>query len=472
MRSLLLAASASALALPAFAQTSYWIANRASLDIMRVSEWGSVLERVLTPAAGLRSANKAPDGKVWIVRFIQTTFDIYDPATQTFTQFTSPNGSVSNIAFDAAGTAWITTNLNVVHQFDANGLFLQTINLPVSNAQGITIDGLDNKWIAHRIAPASLTRVDSAGVATNFPITGAAAAFLPIGPIADYRGAGQPSHIWVTGDSATSLAEIDGATGATLNVYVMPMASVAYPPTFDLAGRIWVSSFGNGTIVQIDQTNGSVLNTLTLPPNNIGISTDNFGRIRAVSRVTFSGVGPPCEVRRIDAFTGALEIPTKLTFGGFDAAGTPGAMNTQFQYSLVVAPNGDLDNDGVPNALEVLNGGSPTDPTSSPGFRVESFGVTQNGSTPTIDVLTSAGQLWLVGFATALIAPTPVPGFGGNLLLDPTTLLTTTAGIGSVSAPIAIPADPSLIDLQLFVQGVTFNGVGFDFQNVSGLMIW
>jgi streptogramin lyase len=451
------------------AQTSYWIANRTTNDIMRVSEWGSVLERVLTPATGgVRSCVRAPDGKVWVVRFIQTTFDIYDPVTQTFAQFTSPNGSVSNIAFDAAGTAWVTTNLNVVHQFDANGLFLQTINLPVNNAQGITIDGLDNKWIAHRIAPASVTRVDAAGVATNFPITGAAGAFLPIGPIADYRGAGQPSHIWVTGDSATSLAEIDGATGATLNVYTMPMASVGYPPTFDLLGRIWVGSLGNATMVQIDQTTGAVLNTVTLGPNNGWITTDNFGRIRATSRTTT----PPCEVRRYDPITGALEIPTKLTFGGFNAAGTQAALSTQFQYSLVVAPNGDLDNDGVPNALEVLNGGSPTDATSTPGFRVESFGVTQNGSTPTIDVLTGPGQLWLVGFATALIAPTPVPGFGGNLLLDPTTLLTTTAGIGSASSPLTIPADPSLIDLQLFVQGVTFNGIGFDFQNVSGLLIW
>src|SRR5688572_33354787 len=93
------------LCLPALAQESFWIANRASSDIMRVSSWGSVLERVPTPTT-LRSSTTAPDGKVWIVRFIQATFDIYDPATATMTPVPLPSGSAYQIAFDAAGHGW------------------------------------------------------------------------------------------------------------------------------------------------------------------------------------------------------------------------------------------------------------------------------------------------------------------------------------------------------------------------------
>lgn len=470
MQPMLLAAAAALFAIPALAQSSYWIANRASLDLMRVSEWGSVLERVPTPTT-LRTCVRAPDGKVWIVRFSGAILDIYDPATQTFTTTTLGTGSGSNIAFDAAGTAWATNNGTLLTNFDANGVVLQTITLPVTAGQGVTIDALGNKWIAHRATPASVTRVDPNGVVANFPITGVTT-LLPIGIVADYRGIAQPSRIWVTGDSATQLVEIDGATGATLNVYSMPFASVAYPPTFDRNGDIWVSSFGNGNIVKIDAATGSILTTLTLTPSNNAIATDNFGRIRTTSRITFSGVGPPCEVRRIDPATGTLEIPTKLQFGAFSATGSQGALSTQWQYCLVVNPTGDLDGDGDANFTEVTNGTSPTDPASNNGFALESFGSTQNGATPTFAVTAQPAQLWIVAFSLGLVPPTPVPGFGGTLRIDPAQQVLSAAGLGNGSLPIAIPGNPALVGFEFYAQGVIFNGVGFDFRNLSGMLVW
>ncbi len=449
---------------PLFAQSSYWIANRTSNDIMRVSEWGSVLERVATPTS-LRGCTTAPDGKVWVVRFIQTTFDIYDPVAATFTPIALPSGSAYAIAFDAAGHGWVTNGASAVHEYDANGTFLATYAMPFGASLGITVDANGNKWVAHRVAPASVSRIDTLGTVTNFPIAGGGA-LLPIGPVADFRGLGQASHLWVTGDSANLLAESDTATGATLNVYPVPTTSTAYPPTFDAAGRIWVSSFGNGTVVQLDQANGQVLQTLTLPPNNIGITTDNLGRIRMTARVT----GAPCEVRRVNAATGAVEIPTKLVSGTFSAAGTQWALSTQFQYALVVAPLGDLDNDGEANFTEIQNGTSPIDAASNSQFTVESFGISQNGQTASFEVRSTA--LWVLGYALARISPTPVPGFGGQLQLDLTTLVSTSAGVGNASLPFAIPANPALVDFEFFVQGVTFNGTGFDFENVSGMKIW
>ena len=464
-----LALAIAGLSLPVLAQESFWVANRASNDLMRVSAWGSVLERVPT-STSLSNCVLAPDGKVWVVRFIQTTLDIYDPATATMTPVSSPSGSFNAIAFDAAGTAWVTTNSTMVHQFDANGTFLQSIPLGPNFAQGICVDALGNKWIAHRAAPAQISRVDPNGVVTQFPLVGTTA-LQPIGIVADYRGIVQPSHLWITGDSAAQIVEVDGATGATLNVYPLPMASVAYPPTFDAAGRIWASSFGNGTVVQLDQTNGSVLQTLTFPPNNIGIGTDTHGRILLTSRVTFSGVGPPCEVRRIDPTTGALEVTTLLTLGGNNAAGTLRGPSTPWQYALVAGQLGDMDGDGEANVAEVLGGTSPIDPQANAAFRIESFGSTQNGSTPRFEVQT--GLLWVVGYATALAAtPAPVAGIAGLARIDLTTLVTTSAGFGNTNLPIAIPANPALAGFEFFAQGVTWDGAQFEFRNVSGMIVW
>jgi streptogramin lyase len=452
--------------LPALAQESFWIANRASNDIMRVSSWGSVLERVATPTA-LRGSTTAPDGKVWIVRFIQATVDIYDPATTTFTPVTLPSGTAFQIAFDAAGHAFISNSASAVHEYDAAGTFVQTHTLSAGAALGITVDAQGNKWVAHRVSPASVSRIEPNGTVTNFPIVGAT--MQPTAIMADYRGILQPSHIWVVGDGTPQLAELDSA-GATLAVYLLPAAS-AGSLTFDRNGDIWVGHFNaSGTLHHVDETSGAILATYTLPPSINGLATDTHGRILATVRVTFSGVGPPCELRRVDPATGTIEIPTQLQLGGFAASGTQAAVSTSWQYGLVVAPVGDMDGDGESNVSEILNGTSPTDATASSTFRLESFGSTLNGSTPAFEVQSTL--LWVVGFSLGLVPPTPLPGFGGSLRLDLTTLVTTAAGLGNGSIPIAIPANPALAGFEFFAQGVVWTGSTFDFRNVSGMRVW
>ena len=467
MKNLLAFASALAVSSLALAQDSYWIANRASSDIMRVSAWGSVLERVATPTT-LRSCHTAPDGKVWIVRFIQATVDIYDPVSATFASIVLPSGSGFQIAFDANGHAWITNSATQVHEYDAAGVFVASYTTAVGSALGITVDAGGNKWIAHRATPASVSQIDPLGNVTNFLIAGATAAMLPTAILADFRGLLNPSHIWVVGDSASDLAELD-ATGATLNVYPMPATNIG-SLTFDASGNIWVGSFGSGALMQVDQNTGTVLNNYTYSPSVNGLTTDHYGRLLASARVTFSGVGPPCELRRIDPGTGVQETQGKLAFGGFAAAGTQSAASSMWQYSLVVAPTGDIDGDTEINFAEIMNGTSPVDASSTSTFRQESFAVTQNGSTGVFQVQTPL--LWIVGYATSLFPPTPVPGFGGLLRIDPGTLALTSAGVGNTTLPIAIPANPGLIDFEFFTQGVTFNGAGFDFQNVSGMKVW
>jgi streptogramin lyase len=464
MKSSHFVAAVAATSLMAAAQESYWIANRASSDIMRISSFGKVLERVATPTT-LRGCTTAPDGKVWIVRFGQPTVDIYDPVSQTLSTAASQLGSPYQIAFDATGNAWVSGGTGV-QQFTAAGVLVQTYALTVAAPLGITIDADGNKWIAHRTTPASVSRIDPTGVVTNYPITGAT--MLPVSVVADFRGLLTSSRIWVIGDNAGQLAELD-ANGNTVGVYALGFA-VASSITFDRNGDIWVGGTG-GQLARIDPTNGTVVSSYSFTPGPIAMATDSLGRLRATARVTFSGAGPACETRRIDPATGLIEEPGVLTFGGFNAAGTQTAASTPFQYSLVVAPFGDLDSDGEANYVEILGGSSPIDATSTSNFRVETFGVTAINDTPTVQVQAAPSTLWVVGYALALTTPTPVPGFGGLLRLDPSTLVNTTAGIGNNSTPIPVPNDPTLVGFEFFVQGITV-GATLDFQNVSGMKIW
>jgi hypothetical protein len=80
--------------------------------------------------------------------------------------------------------------------------------------------------------------------------------------------------------------------------------------------------------------------------------------------------------------------------------------------------------------------------------------------------------LWVVGFATSLATPTPIPGFAGLARIDLTTLITTVAGVGTTSLPIAIPANPALAGFEFFAQGVTWDGTQFEFRNASGMLVW
>lgn len=291
---------------------------------------------------------------------------------------------------------------------------------------------------------------------------------LPVTIVADFRGLFMSSHIWVIGDSSGDLVELDAA-GNTLHIYPSGATS-ASGLTFDLSGNIWVCSSA-GALVNIDSTNGNVINTFTLSPGAIALATDSQGRVLATTRVTFSGVGPPCEVRRIDPATGSVEVPGYLHFASFDGSGTQSAISTPFQYSLVVDPIGDLDGDGEVNYVEITGGTSPIDAASTSTFRVETFGTTAIGNSPTVAVQASATTLWVLGYSLGLIPPTPVPGFNGQLVIDPTLLVTTTFGVGNGSASVAIANDPTLVGFEFFVQGVTVAAT-LDFQNASGIKVW
>ena len=482
-----LACCALLLASTALAQReTYWIANRASQDIMEVDACGEVV-RSINMGTSLRSAHIAPDGKIWVVRFIQSTVDIVDPTTTppTITGVTFSQGSAYQIAFDTAGNAWVSGGTGI-EQFDANGVSLQAIPLATGAPLGITVDADDNKWVAHRVNPGVMSRIDGAtGAVTTINV--ASAAMQPVSIMADFRGLFQSSHIWVLGDSSSDVEEYD-STGAFVRSFTMPSSAVSSitmtaDSAFSTTESIWIAGFRSGDLHQIDVATGNVTTTVNLGPSVNGLTTDHFGRLWATARITFSGVGPPCEVRRVDpANPGVIEHPGPLEIvqGGvtISAAGTQSDLSTLYRHSLVVDPFGDADGDGAPNYAELQSGSSPSDPVSGAQPTLVARGVTQVGGSAAFEVVVSQNDVWFAAVSQGLVAPgagITFPGWIGEALLDP--ILAEpgvfASGVGPQVLPLMIPNQVALRGLVFFAQGfAAIPGGSPTFTSITCYSIW
>jgi len=445
-------------------EQGYWVANRASGDIMEVAPWGGVLRRI-DMGVNLRSTHTAPDGKVWVVRFFDPNIDIVDPTTGAVSNFLSTLGDPYDIEFDAQGDAWVSGGSGVQH-VAASGSLIQAYPLVQGAPLGITIDGLGNKWIAHRTIPGSLSRIDASGVVTNYPVSAA----NPVRPVADFRGPLMPSHIWLTCD-AGPLIEFD-ENGAELNSYALPTNAVGgVGPVYDRNGDIWVGDFSSGDLYQVDPDTGALLNNYNLPPHVNGLSVDTQGRILVVQRVTFSGSGPACQVRRVDPANGTVEVVTELEFNGAVGTGTQSAVSTPFHYAMVTNPVGDSDGDGEANFTEIQNGTSPVDASSNAGFSVASVGVSTLGGS--VDIVVQSSQLWVLGFSPTLWnPPVTVSGATGLLRIDDTQLVTTAQGVGGTTITLPIPNQAALVGYEVFFQGMVAPAGSLELRNVSGIRIW
>lgn len=466
MRSSILAVAIAAVASPTIAQESgYWIANRHSNDLNRVDE-GGVVHQTIGLSTNLRSAHHAPDGKLWVVRFGQSTIDMVDPATGAITPVTHSMGSAFSIAFDAGGHAWVSGGSGV-EEFDANGVSQATYPLATAVPLGITIDNQGNKWIAHRTAPASISRIDATtGAITNHAV-GAPTNMQPVTIVADYRGfaSGMASHIWVIGDSAGDLAEFDDQ-GNFLNLY--PIANSLSGLATDVNGHLWVNDRG-GNVWQVDNS-GNILNNYSFAvTDSLGIAVDGRSRVWLTDRVTFGTSGPPCRVWRIDPATGTFDVPALVGFG------TQSALSTRIDYALVVDPLGDLDGDGAQNAVELeFQGTSPFDAGSNVCDLMAS-GISQLSATTNTVTLDFSGPSpansgVLFSFGTS--APLAIPGIDGTFQLGPVIAATPLAA-GTYSIAIPVGGDPALDGIELFSQALVLSGLPTPkLTNRASVRVW
>lgn len=443
------------------AQETYWVANRTSVDLHEINAGGKVISNIPLSSyvGGLRSAHVAPDGKVWVVAFITPTFLIVDPVTQAVTPIVHSSGNPFDIAFDAAGHAWITGGASTV-EYDANGVNLASYVMTAGSPLGISIDGAGNKWIAHRTtAPGSLSRIDPMGVVTNYPLP--SGNMQPTRCFADFRGLLQPSHIWVIGDGAPQLAEFD-ANGTFLNLYTYTGSIGSI--TQDISGNLWLGDFsGAANLFRIDPATGVALNTYNSLPSVLGVAVDSFNRVWATIRQS-----TPCEVRRIDPATGAMEIAAVVGLG------TQSALSTRLQYAMVVDPFGDTDGDGAANIVEITGGSSPFDGCSTGISSLAAEGITQIGNTATFRLTAATNSFSVVGFSfRALSAANGIPfgGFSCSLRLDPTLMGGFTGLVGSGAIRLSIPNNPAIIGFELYAQAGTFSTPN-QFSNLAMVKVW
>lgn len=444
-----------AVSLNAPAQDSMWVANRFSSDLHQVSACGEILN-VVSVGTSVRRVKQAPDGKLWVIKFIQSTIAVLDPDGTNLQNIPTSLGNAFDVAFDSNGHAWVSGG-GGVEEFDANGVSVATYPLPAAAPLGITVDVLGNKWIAHRVGPpGSVSRIDGVtGAITNYSLLGTSN-IQPVAIVADTRMLGLDSHIWVVGDGGNSLAEFDIA-GTALNNYSIGVGSGLGSIMVDAAGDIWIGNFSTGAFHQVNPTTGTIINSYTNSPSVVGVNFDSFGRLWLSTRVSFSGPAPS-EVRRYDPATGSLEVTAAIGLG------TQSALSTRWHHALVVDSTADPDGDGEPSVIEILNGTSPYDAQSNSVASLLASGPTTLGSTLTLTVATDPSSVTGVAVATSLLPPPglTLSGVAGTVMLDPSTLVFNTSpspyfltAMGFLAQPITIPMDPSLVGAVFHAQGLT-----------------
>ncbi len=447
------------------AQDTLWVANRNSNTLSRLQPWGLSAQTVST-ATSLRRMVQAPDGKLWVIRFIQTSFDIYNADGTLFTTVLNPSGSAYDVAFDKFGHAWVTGGTQA-HEYDANGVLVNSYVLGAAAPLGISIDMDGNKWIAHRVSPGKLTKIDTLGVVSP-PFNVNATAMQPVVVLADYRGVGVSSHIWVIGDSSGLVAEFD-VTGTQLNTYSSTLTSISAMAQDPISTDLFIGSFGSGLIARMT-TAGVVTGTINNAPSCLGLNFDSFGRLWSTTRLASPALS---EMRRWDINTNTLEMVTPVGLG------TQSPISTRHDYALIVDPLGDADGDGTPNNAEILLGTSPWDAQSTPFASINTTGQTASNATFNIATVAPFGSSTAIAASGLSINPgIPFGGISGSLLLDPVALfldpitgspiLFTVSGPGSI--PLTIP--PAVGGLSLFIQALTIDTGGAQFTNLTGLFVY
>jgi streptogramin lyase len=469
MRRLIIASVIGVIGTAGLAQETYWVANRFSNNLHGFTPWGSI-QTVAPTTTNLRRVVQAPDGKLWIVRFIQSTVDIFDANGNPITSVVNATGNVYDIAFDRFGHAWVSGGSSV-HEYDANGTPVAAYPLAALAPLGISVDMDGNKWIAHRISPGSISRIDAlTGAVTNHLLP--ASPMLPTLAYSDYRGLGSSSHIWVIGDSSGNVAEFD-STGTALNLFSSTLSSISSLTQDPQTSDLFIGSFSNGAIARMT-TAGVVSSTFTNSPNVLGLTFDSFGRLLVTTRVSFSGP-QPCEVRRYDILTTPPTLEVVSTVG----LGTQSASTTRRDFALVVDPAGDADSDGDLNYAEILAGTSPWDAQSNAFTSLNTIGATASGSTFYIDIKAPSTAMTFIAVSAGTTSPgLTAPGVNGLFLLDLATLVLnpsngspiffTTAG--PTQLPVTIP--PAVGGAAVTIQGLTLEPSFNQFTNVSGVFVY
>ena len=438
-----------------------WIAARFGRTLTKLSASGQVLAMVDVSSNGfdLSRIARAPNGDLWIINFITPTMTIADRNGQNLNNINLASlGSPTNIVFDKAGIAWATFNgAGIVGRFAPNGTLLNTIPTPGTPLE-ITIDNQGFVWVGHRVnAPSRITKIDPITFATQIFYFPTGSRTLGGNIMADSPGIVGKSRIWSGGDSGNELVTFDDQ-GNVLNTMGLGTVSTAgiNGMTLDSKGNVWVVHFRTGTnkgeVYCVDRNNYAILQTISDGPEPISVSTDSYGRVWYMNRVSFSGP-QPSEIRRIDRTNMNLfEVTAPCGVGAYNPSDPNG-----FLRAFVTDPLGDFDNDSMLNITECQNGTSPYDPQSNGDVHILTQGKTAIGNTATLELKSNfVPHPIAVAFAPSAGYSIPIPSIGGKFRLDPTTMYPfTISPMAPGSVPFPIPNSATLIGYILHMQALT-----------------
>ena len=473
IRTLSLAALAAAIPLAAVSAQApmedvLWVASRGSTSLTKYSRYGKVLATVplsKTP----RRVHRAPDGKLWVIEFISSTFSIHDRDGKLLKTVTpGAGGNPYGLAFDKRGYAYMTSG-STVQEYKPDGTYVRSVNVPASPL-GIAIDystpqNMGNIWLAHRIQPGQITKIPISTFKPQSFTLPSSEPMMPTAVVCTYEGVAQQSNVFVGGDRSDKLYKLDQAGKITGPITTAAGYNYCSGMAIDRQNRLWTVG-RPGVVAVIDTKTNTTTTTFNGAPTNNdcgGVVMDSIGRPWILDR----GFSSASTFRRYDD-KGNMELGTPAgtnTYGMVDAAG--------FAYAFVVNPFGDEDKDGAANFAEITAGTSPYDALSTPSLSFDTRGVSRVGTTPYLEAVSQAKGTMVVFFTVGTGKALTLPGFKGSFLLDPATLFYTAAMPSPGKLNLPIPGNTALTGLSYDLQGLFWNGAfaNLQFTNVSGIYI-
>jgi hypothetical protein len=244
------------------------------------------------------------NGKIWGTYYASFNYFSYDPATNTFTNYSTygaGNQSVGGICYNPQNDViYILADYGgALTKINLNGNVLGVINTPyLVNANPELLTGPDGRVYGAGGSSGVLVAVDTSNNVSNYPISG-------LGTKTSIESDG--SNLWILDPLNSRVIKVttDGTVLATVDYqYVLPAApSLDYGSIAYMNGRIVVSEGGINQLVSIDPTT-IARQTYELPSVKVltGLVAGTDGFLYGYS---FWGAGGDGEIKRL-SFGGVL----------------------------------------------------------------------------------------------------------------------------------------------------------------------
>jgi streptogramin lyase len=235
-------------------------------------------------------------GKVWFTMPVTNSIGVYDPASQTVTQWAVPTASAGpwDLAIDSTGKIWFTEHyLNQIASFDPATHTFHEVATPETSSQpyGITVDGSNDIWFTENTdAVAQIGEYTASGTLNEYKIRNTSTAGTGLTP--HLITMAPNGSIWWSEGWVSSIATLNPAAakpgtnnGVTEYPYV-PSCSTCGSHTSGIAadtqGNIWFDDSLQSTFGSLP-VGGGAFSFYPTPTGNAhphdGLNVDSQGRV-------------------------------------------------------------------------------------------------------------------------------------------------------------------------------------------------